>query len=114
MITDTNDLVQEYNNIDTESKYIYQRQLHNRMQQSNKNLISDLYDLIHENPDAYQGELCKMAGFTRHILGDNNRVLVTYLDIMCQQKIIRKIKENGHSYYRCIQNKPYKPYEKTI
>ena len=116
MITNSDVVNDSYNQTDSFTKEFNQKKLHNQMQKINSDLVRDLYDIIHENLNSYQAQLCEITGFSKDKLNDNNRVLVTYLDMMVDQGIVESYKEDSHRYYKCIENKKYErvPYIKNL
>lgn len=108
---DDDNLILTYQNcLTTREKLAENKKIHDMGQQLNREICYKLYELIRQNKDKYQAEICELAGFGKDVMNDNNQVCVTWLNMMVEQKILKKYKKDNHVYYECIENKLYEPF----
>jgi hypothetical protein len=110
MITEPEYISDCYNKLDNTEKILHKKKIHNNMQQINRELIYDLYDLVYENRNLYQAKICELTGFSKDVMNDNNWIIYTYLNMMVEQGILSTYEEDRHRYYDCIENKLYKSF----
>lgn len=107
-----NELDANYNVMDNDEKKKLFDMNHEKCQNIMHDCVNYLTNYIHENPHQYQGEIARNVGISNDKYHDNNRIISTFLDIMCQQEILKKYTENRHCYFEVINSKEYDEFKR--